>query len=506
MSDFIKACVEIHLNIVVSGGTGSGKTTTLNALSGFIHSNERIITVEDAAELQLQQDHVVPLETRPANTEGKGAVSIRDLIKNTLRMRPERIIVGECRGGESLDMLQAMNTGHDGSLTTGHSNSPIDMVARLETMVMMAGMDLPSKAIREQIANAVHMVVQQNRLHDGSRKITHLTEVVGLKEDGTVDLRNIFEWRQYGEDENGKIIGELAPTGHVPTFLLRFKECAIDLPPGTFGPNVDIEAMYEKMELEAIARAKAEIEMQKRRAEARARGIELGEVTFSFEAQREEAERKALIASQLDDDASFAEYQRLVATEEAVRIAADAGKEGTAGHGLDEDLEGIDVVRAGGELPVQDDGRQKVITAGAPRLPDQMGAPAPPPPAPPPPPAAPPASRPAGALQGRLRGAASRPGGAPSSPGAAAPPPPAPPPPPPAQAQAAPAPPPPAPPPPPASPAAAPPAAAPPAPPPPPPSPAAAPSRQSGGLADRLRKGGDSGKVGGGLMDRIRKK
>ncbi|HEX3032061.1 MAG TPA: CpaF family protein [Bacillota bacterium] len=218
MAKFLDACVKARLNIVVSGGTGSGKTTTLNILSSFIPTDERIVTIEDAAELQLRQDHVVTLETRPANIEGKGAISMRDLVKNSLRMRPDRIVVGEVRSGEALDMLQAMNTGHDGSLTTGHANSPRDMLARLETMVLMAGMDLPVRAIREQIASAVDLIVQQNRLKDGSRRITHITEVQGM-EGETVVLQDIFIFEQMGLDDKGKIVGRFRPTGVRPKFI-----------------------------------------------------------------------------------------------------------------------------------------------------------------------------------------------------------------------------------------------------------------------------------------------
>ncbi len=218
MADFLRACVEGKLNIVVSGGTGSGKTTTLNILSSFIPDDERIVTIEDAAELQLRQEHVVKLETRPANIEGKGAISMRELVKNSLRMRPDRIVVGEVRSGEALDMLQAMNTGHDGSLTTGHANSPRDMISRLETMVLMAGLDLPVRAIREQIASAVDLVLQQSRLQDGSRRITHLTEVQGMEGD-VITLQDIFIFEQRGKDENNKIIGSFRPTGIRPKFI-----------------------------------------------------------------------------------------------------------------------------------------------------------------------------------------------------------------------------------------------------------------------------------------------
>ena len=198
MFDFLRACVEARLNMFVSGGTGSGKTTTLNVLSSFIPNDERIVTIEDAAELQLRQEHVVTLESRPPNIEGKGAVPIRELVRNALRMRPDRIIVGECRGGEALDMLQAMNTGHDGSMTTGHANSPRDMLSRLETMVLMAGMDLPLRAIREQVASAVDLIVQQNRLKDGTRKIVNITEVQGMEGDVIV-MQDVFVFEQTGD-------------------------------------------------------------------------------------------------------------------------------------------------------------------------------------------------------------------------------------------------------------------------------------------------------------------
>jgi len=218
MITFMRACVKGRLNIVVSGGTGSGKTTTLNILSSFIPEDERIVTIEDAAELQLRQNHVVTLETRPANVEGKGRVSIRDLVINSLRMRPDRIVIGECRGGEALDMLQAMNTGHDGSLTTLHANNPKESVGRLETLVLMAGADLPSRAIREQIASAVHIVIQQSRLRDGSRKITSITEVTGIA-DGDVQMQEIFGFTQTGVDDEGKVTGHFVPSGIVPHFL-----------------------------------------------------------------------------------------------------------------------------------------------------------------------------------------------------------------------------------------------------------------------------------------------
>src|SRR6187399_2731490 len=233
MFDFLRACVEARLNIFVSGGTGSGKTTMLNVLSSFIPNDERIVTVEDAAELQLRQEHVVTLESRPANIEGKGAIPIRELVRNSLRMRPDRIIVGECRSGEALDMLQAMNTGHDGSMSTGHSNSPRDMLSRLETMVLMAGVDLPLRAIREQVASAVDLIVQQSRLKDGTRKIVNITEVQGMEGDVIV-MQDVFVFEQTGIVD-GKIQGRLKPTGIRPKFVEKFEVMGIDLPPGLFG-------------------------------------------------------------------------------------------------------------------------------------------------------------------------------------------------------------------------------------------------------------------------------
>ncbi len=233
MADFLKICVEQGLNVIISGGTGSGKTTLLNVMSGFIPENERIITVEDAAELQLKQNHVVRLETRPANMEGTGAVSIRDLIKNSLRMRPDRIIVGECRDGAALDMLSAMNTGHDGSMTTVHANTPREGISRLETLCMMAGMDLPAKAIREQVAGAVHLIVQIGRLSDGSRKIKSITEVVGMQGE-TVTLQEIFRFKEEGFDKNRKIIGQFQAMGLIPTFIEKFERRGINIPRNLF--------------------------------------------------------------------------------------------------------------------------------------------------------------------------------------------------------------------------------------------------------------------------------
>jgi pilus assembly protein CpaF len=230
---FLKACVEARLNILISGGTGSGKTTLLNVMSGFIPGDERIITIENAAELQLRQEHVVTLESRPPNIEGRGEITIRDLVINSLRMRPERIIVGECRGGETLDMLQAMNTGHDGSMTTAHANSPRDALARVETMCLMAGMDLPVRAIREQVASAIDLICQQERMRDGTRKVTTITEVSGMEGD-VVTMTDIFVFEQTGM-ENGKIVGRLRPTGLRPKFMDKIETAGINLPPSIFG-------------------------------------------------------------------------------------------------------------------------------------------------------------------------------------------------------------------------------------------------------------------------------
>ena len=232
-ADFMRLCVELRKNIIVAGGTGSGKTTLLNLLSGFIPHRERIVTIEDAAELKLQQPHVVRLESRPANIEGKGAVTIRDLVRNALRMRPDRIIVGECRGGESLDMLQAMNTGHDGSLTTVHANSPRDVISRLETMVLMSGMELPSKAIRDQIASAVDIIIHEARLSDGSRKVMAISEVTGM-EGSQIVMQDLFVFEQTGIDERGRILGRFKPTGLMPSFYDQLSARGVNLDPRMF--------------------------------------------------------------------------------------------------------------------------------------------------------------------------------------------------------------------------------------------------------------------------------
>ncbi len=235
MAELLRACVEARLNIIVSGGTGTGKTTLLNVLSSFIPEGERIVTIEDAVELQLQQEHVVRLESRPPNIEGRGEIAIRDLVRNSLRMRPDRIVVGEVRGGESLDMLQAMNTGHDGSLSTVHANSPRDAVARLETLVLMAGMDLPLRAIREQIASAVDVIVQLTRLRDGTRRVTAVTEVQGM-EGQTVTMQDAFVFDfSAGVDTNGRFLGKPVPTGVRPRFADRFADMGITVSPSVFG-------------------------------------------------------------------------------------------------------------------------------------------------------------------------------------------------------------------------------------------------------------------------------
>ena len=233
MAEFLRACVKARINILVSGGTGSGKTTTLNVISSFIPERERIVTIEDAAELRLQQENVVTLESRPANIEGEGQITIRDLVRNALRMRPDRIIVGEVRSGEALDMLQAMNTGHDGSLTTAHANSPRDALSRLETMVLMSGLELPVRAIREQISSAIDLMIQQSRMRDGSRKITHVTEVQHM-EGNTITMQDIFCYQQQGYDENGKAIGHYASTGLKPNFLEKFVMNGVELPEDFF--------------------------------------------------------------------------------------------------------------------------------------------------------------------------------------------------------------------------------------------------------------------------------
>ncbi len=244
-AEFMKLCVLLRKNIIVAGGTGSGKTTLLNLLSGYIPHSERIVTVEDAAELRLQQPHVVRLEARPPNIEGKGAVPIRDLVKNCLRMRPDRIIVGECRGGEALDMLQAMNTGHDGSLTTVHANSPRDVISRLETMVLMSGMELPSRAIREQIASAVDIIIHESRMSDGSRKVTAITEVTGL-EGNQIVMQDIFAFRQKGVGPDGKIIGEFKPTGAMPTWYDQLSGRGIKCDPKMFDPDSNVNVTLER--------------------------------------------------------------------------------------------------------------------------------------------------------------------------------------------------------------------------------------------------------------------
>ena len=237
----LEGAMKARLNIVISGGTGSGKTTLLNTLSSFISNKDRIVTIEDAAELQLQQDHVVRLETRSANIEGKGAVSATDLVKNALRMRPERIIIGECRGPETLDMLQAMNTGHDGSLTTTHANTPRDCLARLETLIMMSGFELPVRAMRQQISSAVHLIVQANRLQGGPRKVTYISEITGMEQD-TIVMQDIFRFEQTGIGEDGKAKGRFISTGVRPKFMDRLEAAGVRLPASTFRERVMMES------------------------------------------------------------------------------------------------------------------------------------------------------------------------------------------------------------------------------------------------------------------------
>jgi pilus assembly protein CpaF len=236
----LEGAIKARLNIIISGGTGSGKTTLLNTLSSFIPNTDRIVTIEDAAELQLQQDHVVRLETRPPNIEGKGAITATDLVKNALRMRPERIIIGECRGAESLDMLQAMNTGHEGSMTTLHANTPRDALSRLETMIMMAGFDLPLKAMRTQVASAIDMVVQASRLQGGARKVTAITEVMGMEQD-TVVMQDIYRYDKDGVDENGRAYGKFLATGIRPAFMSRLEQAGVRLPSSAFRERIMLE-------------------------------------------------------------------------------------------------------------------------------------------------------------------------------------------------------------------------------------------------------------------------
>ncbi|MBR2427417.1 MAG: CpaF family protein, partial [Lentisphaeria bacterium] len=235
IADFLNVCVKIRKNIIISGGTGSGKTTLLNILSGFLPNRERIVTIEDAAELQLRQEHVVRLESRPANIEGKGEINIRDLVKNSLRMRPDRIVIGECRGGEALDMLQAMNTGHDGSLTTIHANAPRDALSRLETLVLMSGFDLPLRAIREQIASAIAIIVQINREKDGSRKVTYVSEITKM-EGEIITMQDIFVYHQDGWTADGKMTGRYLPTGNIPTFMDEIKRAGLPIDISIFNP------------------------------------------------------------------------------------------------------------------------------------------------------------------------------------------------------------------------------------------------------------------------------
>jgi pilus assembly protein CpaF len=237
MAMLMEAAIKARLNIVISGGTGCGKTTLLNTLSSFIPSDDRIVTIEDAAELQLQQEHVVRLETRPSNIEGKGEVATRDLVRNALRMRPDRIVIGECRGAEALDMLQAMNTGHEGSLTTLHANSPRDAQARLETMIMMGGFELPIKAMRQQISSAIDLIIQANRLQGGARKVTSITEVMNMEQDMII-MQDVFRFKQLGIDQSGRAYGQFEATGVRPSFVQRLESAGIKLPTNLFAERV----------------------------------------------------------------------------------------------------------------------------------------------------------------------------------------------------------------------------------------------------------------------------
>jgi len=255
MVDFMRVCVEQGLNVIISGGTGSGKTTLLNTLSGFIPAYERIVTVEDAAELQLKQDHVVRLETKPATMDGTGAITIRDLVKNSLRMRPDRVIVGECRDGAALDMLQAMNTGHDGSMTTVHANTPKEAVGRLETLCLMAGMDLPAKAIRDQIAGAVHFFIQIGRMSDGSRKVKQITEVGALRGE-IIELQDIFVFKEEGFDKNRKIIGSFKWTGNMPKCLEVFERKGVNIPRSIFSTSDEGNASIKEAQQKPTSRPK----------------------------------------------------------------------------------------------------------------------------------------------------------------------------------------------------------------------------------------------------------
>jgi pilus assembly protein CpaF len=236
LAEFFRACVQVRLNMLISGGTGTGKTTMLNALSGFIPDTERILTIEDPTELRLQQGHVVSLEARPASLEGKGEVTQRDLVRNSLRMRPDRIIVGEVRGSEAFDMMQAMNTGHEGSLSTVHANTPRDALARIENMILMAGLDLPVRAIREQVSSGIHVIIQISRLSDGSRKVTHVSEIAGM-EGQVVTMQDLFRFEQRGIDNDGRVLGEFRGTGLRPKFAEKFEVAGIHLAPDLFATS-----------------------------------------------------------------------------------------------------------------------------------------------------------------------------------------------------------------------------------------------------------------------------
>ncbi|MBI4869076.1 MAG: CpaF family protein [Candidatus Wallbacteria bacterium] len=339
MAAFVKAAVQARLNVVVSGGTGSGKTTTLNAISAFIPENERIISIEDTAELQLQQDHVVQLESRPPSLEGTGAITIRDLVKNALHMRPERIVVGECRGGEALDMLQAMATGQAGSLTTAHANTPRELVGRLEVMVMMAGTGLSMASIRDQITSTVDIVLQQQRFKDGTRKVTHISEVTGMTPSGEVELVDIFHFETLGVSPDGKIVGEFKATGYIPRCIRAFHAANFALPDDIFGPGTSVGREYDRINRQRKIEREREknLERMRYRTDATATRPSAGGA-----GQAEEVS----VASELAKRRSARATMQRVMAEGGAGEAADAGES----------------IRPGEELAIAGEMRQKIAT------------------------------------------------------------------------------------------------------------------------------------------------